>query len=154
MHRRRQFGYTLTELVIVLTMIGIMAAVALPRMTAALGEADAAWHDDLVGALRHAQRLAVAKRRLVCVTVTSTSISLTSDGKYQARTCLQTELGPDGKATYASTTSGDSNWAGMLYCQPDGRITSDVNGSTAVSVQLAVKGAPTIQVYGETGYVE
>jgi MSHA pilin protein MshA len=56
----RQGGFTLIELVVVITILGILAAFAVPRFVALEGEARTASRDALAGSLRSAAALAHA----------------------------------------------------------------------------------------------
>lgn len=68
-------GYSLLELVVVLVVAGILAAVAIPRFNQP--EIDASWFQtQLTAGLRYAQRQAVAQRRTVYVFVTANSMEL------------------------------------------------------------------------------
>ena len=61
---RRDCGYSLAELVIVLVVAGIITAIAIPMFNQP--QIDAAWyHEQVRSAVRHAQRTAVAQRRAV-----------------------------------------------------------------------------------------
>lgn len=67
----RMAGFTMVELVVTMVVIGIMAVVALPRLTA-LGTFDARGAADQVASyLRFAQKSALAQRRNVRVEVSS-----------------------------------------------------------------------------------
>ena len=44
--------------------------------------------------------------------------------------------------------------AGTLYFQPDGRITSDGAGSSAVNATVGLAGEPNLTLIGETGHVD
>jgi MSHA pilin protein MshC len=153
---RAQRGFTLPELVAVLVLVGLLAAVALPKMQGALSMRDDAWHDEVVSALRHAHQTAVSHRRLVCVTVGAGSVTLSIAAANPATSCGTALAGPGGAAAYASTDSGSASLspAGTIYFQPSGRATSDGAGSTASDRSIAIAGSDTIVVIGETGHVE
>jgi prepilin-type N-terminal cleavage/methylation domain-containing protein len=150
-------GFTLPELIAVLVLVGILAAVALPKFDAALSLRDDGWHDEVVSALRHARQTAVSHRRLVCASVGSTSVTLTIAAANPATACTAALPGPDGSATYASTATGSASIApaGTIYFQPSGRATSDGAGNSASDRTITLGGSGgTISVIGETGHVE
>lgn len=69
---RRIDGFTLIELIVTMILIGIMAFVALPRLTG-LGTFDArAYADQIEAQLRFAQKSALAQRRNVRVVLSNT----------------------------------------------------------------------------------
>jgi len=77
---RTQRGFTLAELIIVLVLISILAAVAVPRMFD-MEQFSARGTRDFVGAsLRYAQKSAIAMRRNVCVSIAATQLSITYAG--------------------------------------------------------------------------
>lgn len=158
MTHSRQAGFTLNEMVIVMVIGGILAAFAIPKFDAALSLRDDAWHDALVGALRLAQKTAVSHRRLVCVTVANTSVSLSIASANPATTCPNAMTGPDGSTTFASASNGQTTTAvspaGVIYFQPDGRVTSDAAGASSATRTVTASGSAAITVYGETGHVE
>ncbi|MFT3858377.1 MAG: prepilin-type N-terminal cleavage/methylation domain-containing protein [Aquabacterium sp.] len=153
--RRRQAGFTMVELVVIMVIVGILAVYALPKMAAAINLRQDSWRDQLVSTLRYAQKSAVAHRRLVCVDVQATTVSMTIAPANPATTCTTALTGPDGNATFA--TSDDSSVATstmVLYFQPDGRVTTDGAGATATNRTISGTGLTSITVYAETGYVE
>jgi prepilin-type N-terminal cleavage/methylation domain-containing protein len=153
-----QAGFTMTELVIVIVLAGILAAYALPKMTSALGARDDAWHDALQSSLRMAQKGAVARRRLTCVTITSTAVTISSATTNPATSCTTTIPGPDGSSNFATSANSSAGTAvspaGTIYFQPDGRVTTDGAGTTSANRTITMSNAASITVYGETGYVE
>lgn len=73
-------GFSVLELVVVLILIGILAAVILPRLPRGSDVAARAGRDDLLSALRFAQQLAMADAtRTIRVVTTASSFSLTAD---------------------------------------------------------------------------
>lgn len=153
----------MVELIIVMMLIGILAVFAFPKMQAALSMQDDAWRDQLVAAVRHAQKTAVSHRRLVCLTVTTTAgangVSLriaSANPTVAAGGCDADLIGPDASAVFASSKSASTavSPAGVIYCQPDGRMTTDVAGDTVASRTITIAGAGNVVIHGATGFVE
>ncbi len=67
----QQRAFTLTELVIVIVLVGILAAVAGPRMFDRRAFDTRGFHDELFSAVRYAQRLAITAQCVVRVDVNS-----------------------------------------------------------------------------------
>lgn len=65
--RTRAAGFTTVELVVTLVIVGILAAIALPRFQDSTAFTQRGFYDEVKAALRYAQKLAIAKRREVCV---------------------------------------------------------------------------------------
>lgn len=154
--RSSERGFTLPELVAVLVLVGVLAAVAMPKLDAALSLRNDGWHDEVVSALRLARASAVSHRRLVCASVAGGSVTLTIAATNPATGCTAALPGPDGSSTYASSNVGSASVspAGTLYFQPTGRVTSDAAGTLASSRTITISGSDTISVIGETGHVE
>lgn len=164
--RRSQSGFTMAELVLVIILLGILIGYAGPKMTGATGMRDDAWHDALQSALRFAQQSAVASRRLRCVQVNATSVTINmAAANPESVGCMAHMPGPsgivvlsNGNYSFASTTNTAAattvSPAGVIYFQPDGRITSNAAGTTVLNATITMSGASNILIYGETGYVE
>lgn len=154
----RQSGFTLVELVTVMIVLGILSAVALPRIMDNRAFFGAAFHADVVSALRYAQKSAVSHRRLVCATLTTTTVTLSIAALNPASACATALPSPDGEpyqSKDASAQASTSPAVGILYFQPAGTITSDGAGATIYSGSLAITGRATpIRIEGATGYVE
>ena len=151
-------GFTMVELVVVLVVTGVMAAFAMPKLITAVSMRDAGWHDQVISAMRYAQKAAVGHRRVVCATVNATSVTLAIATVNPAVSCDGTLASSDGTGTAATTTNSSAatavSPAGVIYFQPDGRATSDLAGTTSSTRTVSMSGATDITVNGETGYVQ
>ena len=149
-------GFTMVELIAVLLLVGVLAVVALPRLDGTLGLRGTAWRDQVLAATLQARSLATGHRRLVCLTVATGAVQMTMASANPASSCNTTLPGPDGDARWAvdpASLAVTVNPAGTLYLQPDGRVTSDGAGLTAVNVSIAIAGETALQITGETGHV-
>jgi prepilin-type N-terminal cleavage/methylation domain-containing protein len=154
---RQDAGFTLPELVMVLMLVAVLAAVALPKLDGALSMRSTAWRDQVLAALRHARSVAQSHRRLVCATVATGSVTLQIAAAHPANACTSTLPGPDGAAAFAVDASAIATTlapGGNLYFQPSGRVTSDGAGSAAANRTITIAGETDIVVIGETGHVE
>ena len=154
----RQRGFTMTELIIIMVLVGVLAVSVMPKLQATIALRDDSWRDGLVTAMRYAQKTAVSHRRLVCVSVADTSVTLTIASANPATSCDQNVTGPTGAAAFATADNSAMltavSPAGVLYFQPDGRVTSDGAGATASTRIISLTGTSSIAVRGETGHVE
>jgi MSHA pilin protein MshC len=153
----RHGGFTLVELIAVMVVLGILSAVALPRMMNNQAFAGAVFHADVVSALRYAQKSAVSHRRLVCATLTATTVTLSMAALNPATACATGLSSPDGTPYQSKDASVQASGypAGGLYFQPIGTITSDGAGATLYSGIIAITGQGTpVTIVGATGYVE
>lgn len=149
---RRHLGFTLTELIAVIVILGILAVVALPRLNT--GDYPAfAFREQVVNALRYAQKTAVSHRRLVCVSFTANSVSLMIARDNGATSCLYALPLASGEAALTSATGSFAATPAALFVQPDGRITADGAGATLAPAAISINGADSISVVGESGHV-
>jgi prepilin-type N-terminal cleavage/methylation domain-containing protein len=151
-------GFTLPELVAVLVIAGVLAAVAMPRLDGALNLRADTYRDQVIAALRYAGTSAVSHRRLVCASVATTTVTLTVAAIHPATSCSAVLPGvADGGAAAAQGRGGTSSTvtpAGTIYFQPSGRVTLDGAGASAGQWRIDVSGSTAIVLTGETGHVE
>lgn len=72
-------GFTLTELVVVIVLIGILGVVIFPRFANKTDFDRAGYKDQLTSAMKFGRKIAVASRRYVCVTISGNRLSLALD---------------------------------------------------------------------------
>ena len=147
-------GFTMVELIMVMVLIGVLAAIGAPSLVGDNSFAAATFGDEVASALRGAQKTAVARRRLVCATVDASSVTLQMAQAPGAAGCA-IALDADGASTSASGVTATSH---TLYFQPNGLITSSPAGRDtvrgAVVIRLDGEERRRIAFEGSTGYVQ
>lgn len=85
--RNRASGFTLVELVVVLIILGILAAVVMPKFSA-VNDLDAAGYADQIRSLlRYGQKIAVAQRRQAIVAYSRGEARICSEARSAAPVC-------------------------------------------------------------------
>lgn len=144
---RRGGGFTLVELVMIMAVIGILAAVALPRMQTDIYRA-LEFHDKSVAALRYAQKTATSHRRMVCVAFTASTVTLTIDHD-KSGSCDGQALNIAGASSNV-VQSGDTTNAVFSPVPVAFNFLADGTGADRT---LSIAGQPAITVVGTTGSV-
>jgi MSHA pilin protein MshC len=139
----------LTELVVVIVLVGILALVAIPRFSGVDSFKSRGFSDEAIGVVRYAQTTAIAWRNIpvfVCVTATSVSAGT-------AAGCASPISHPmTGGALIAAAPSG-------VTLTPIGDFTFDGLGRPSsgqtITLSTTIAGDPNrqIAVEPETGYV-
>ena len=162
---RRQAGFTMVELIMVMVMIGVLAAIGIPKLMGGNTTAAMAFGDQVTSALRHAQKSAVAHRRLVCVALGTRTVGLsirqaeTVPAATDKTPCNAALQGVDvGMYDSTDTTVFMTGAPAQLYFQPDGTISGAPAGTplgkVSIGISLDKARQRTIELEGSTGYVE
>lgn len=149
-------GFTLVELVGILLIVGVLAAVASPKLDSLGQFQSSGYRDQVLAALRHASHTALSHRRLVCATVASTGVTLTIARSNPATACssaLDSPV-PGAAATAPAGVTTTVSPASTLYFQPSGRVTSDAAGVSAPVWTFGITGESAITLTGETAHVQ
>lgn len=140
-----QRGFTLVELVMVMIIIGILAAVVAPRFFDIGIFQSRGFTDQVQASLRFAQKIAIAQRRFTCVTIAGNSLSLATGA---VATCGTPLASPSGGGNYvidapAGVTIADASFYFTALGSPSAGVTVGVTGDMTRN----------IIVEAETGYV-
>jgi MSHA pilin protein MshC len=156
----RQKGFTLVELVMVIIILGVLAVVALPKLTGTSAFAASAFRSEVISALRYAQKSAVSHRRLVCATLTASAVTLAIATSNPATSCGTVLASPDGtlyQSKDSNVTASGTPLSSGLFFQPSGVVTTTGAGTTLVAGtagEVSITDQPKIKIEGATGYVE
>ena len=151
-------GFTIVELITIIVIAGILAAVAAPRFFDRNVFDSRGFYDQTISALRYAQKAAIAQHRFVCVAFTANSVTLTYDpvSPSAAHTTMtacpggSNLTGPTGTAPHTVSSSNASFAAtpAAFYFDALGKP------SFAAQTNITVNGYSTpILIEAETGYV-
>jgi MSHA pilin protein MshC len=155
-------GFTLTELIVTLVLIGILALFVAPRFAGMSTVRERSEYDKVVSAVTYARKAAVAKRRYACVAVASHAVTLTIDGNPPESTAapfvgtcpFSTAL--DLPARDSDCASAGANQTCLKYSTISAAPATfqfDALGRASATVTITMPGYPPITVEGETGYV-
>ena len=106
---RRPAGFTLVELITVMIVVGVLAAVAMPRFFDSKGFDAVAYTDQIKALMRYGQKIAIAQGRNVFVRVNSTSVALCLDQACSVP--LAPAAGVNSGSRSTVTNCGNVNWA-------------------------------------------
>lgn len=139
-----QRGFTMVELITTMIIIGILAAVAMPKFFDHGTFDSRGFHDQVISTLRYAQKAAIAQHRYVCVAFTASSLTLTYG---VTAACGSNLSGPTGQTPYSVNAPSGVTLSGYA------NYSLDALGRPSASSVIAVSGSTSITVEAETGYV-
>lgn len=162
-----QIGFTTVELVVTLIIIGLLAAVAGPRFFDLDVFHARGFYDEVLSALRYAQRTAIAQRRVVYVRLDTTSVSACYANTFPCTAPADQVPGPYGEKPFSVNAGSGVSLAPVttLFFDALGRPhngtdpvpTSQINTSTfTANLTISLTGGGdtrTVTVERETGYV-
>ena len=149
--RIAQRGFTLAELVMTITIVGILAVVVAPRFMSARPFESRGFYDEAQAIVRYAQKTAVARRGLVTVCVTAVQIKAVA-----GTDCTALALPHPAAAGLLETKPAPVTLApaGSFTFDGLGRPSVGLPGYT-ITLTSSVAGDPPRQIVvaAETGYV-
>lgn len=141
-------GFTLIELIVILIIVGVLAVAALPRLFDQNDFYARGFYDETLAILRYGQKTAVAQRRLVCASFTTTSITLRIATNFGGA-CDKDVTGSTGSTPYQATARGT-----VQYVSAPSPISFNPDGSASAGASIQVSGiSAAITVIKETGHV-
>ena len=156
----RSAGFTLVELIMTMIIIGVLAAVAIPRFFDTDVFRARGFADEVQATLRYAQKVAIAQHRNVCVAITASDITLTIAPTSGAAIDCDTNLAlPTGENSITSPsatitmTLAPAAPATFIF-DALGKPFDGIGTASTVQKSITVLGATnSIYVEAETGYV-
>ncbi len=146
----------MVELITIMVIVGILAAVAAPRFFEANVFQSRGFADEVAASLRYAQKIAIAQHRTVCVAFAANSVTLTIDSDIPADgVCNPAPAGnvqtPTGDPSYVITAP-----AGITFAAVPAGFSFNALGVPSFAAPLAINisGATNgITIEAGTGYV-
>ncbi len=151
---RASAGFTLIELTVVITILGVLSATIAPRFFTQSAFSERAYADELASALRSAQKAAVITGCRARLTLASSSYVATQQAA-SGNTCLSSDttwptpvLGADGAAIANSAPSG-------ISAAPIGIFEYDTQGRLVTLPGATITiGARSITIDANTGFLQ
>jgi len=145
----RVHGFTMVELVVIMVIIGFLAAIVMPRFIGNDAFASRGFYDEAQSVVRYAQKTAIAWRRPVYVCITSSSVSAGT-----VSDCSSLVAHPlTGDPLTSTAPSGVTLTPASFSFDGGGRPSP--NAQTTITFTSGIAGDPARQIVveAETGYV-
>jgi MSHA pilin protein MshC len=157
---KKSDGFTLIELVMVIIIAGILAAVVAPRFFDANVFKSRGFADQVQASLRYAQKEAIAQHRNVCVAMTASTITLTIASLSGAASTCNTNLAlpaggnfisaPSAAITLTLSPAAPATFIFDALGKPWDVLVTTPSAQKAITISGATN---NIVVEAETGYV-
>jgi len=148
---RRDLGFTLPELVMVIAIIGILAVMVAPRFMGSQAFASRGFYDEAQAVVRFAQKTAIARRGAVTVCVSATEVSAISNANCAAPVFIPHPLNTTASLRSTAPTGVTLGPVGSFSFDGLGRPSA----AATITVTSTIAGDPARQIVvaAETGYV-
>ena len=156
--RRNCAGFTLIELVVVIIVLAILAVVAYPRLNTRTFDT-VGFHQEALSVVRYAQKEAIAKRRVVCVTLAANSVTVRVASTPGVFVCDTDLISPRGVSPFTVTAAAGVSLASApaiatFLFDPLGRALNAANSpSPQRTITITGDGTRSFVIEAETGYV-
>jgi len=152
--RLRLQGFTLTELVVTVVVIGILAVAILPRFADKTDFDARGFFDGTLSILRYAQKSAVAQRRTVCVAFgADSSVSLRIASSFDGA-CDMDLTGPTGAVPYTLTAPTGIAFSATPAAPTNFNFLPSGEATLGQDINVADLTGRSITVVAATGYVQ
>jgi MSHA pilin protein MshC len=143
-------GFTLTELVMTIVIIGILSVIVAPRFMSSQPFETRGFYDEAQAVVRYAQKVAIAQRRTIFVCVAANEIAAISNNDCTSPAYL---AHPVGGGQLRAASRGGVTLGPVTSFSFDGL--GRPSAATTVSFTSTVAGDPARQIIveAETGYV-
>jgi MSHA pilin protein MshC len=142
-------GFTMVEVVVVIVIVGLMAAVLVPRFVGRDAFASRGFYDEAQSVVRYAHKTAIAWRRSVFVCITATTVSAGS-----VAGCGTLLVNPISGAALTATAPSGVTLTPVSFGF-DGAGRPNPNAQVTIAFMSGIAGDPARQIVveAETGYV-
>ncbi len=153
-HAPKQFGFTVVELVVVITILATLAAFAAPRFTNNQAFQDRGYFEEVSSGLRLAQKLAVGSGCPVRFTLTTTGFEARQQAAVNNRCNLADTswpvpiLLPDGRPLQGVAPPGTTTSPAVTI------VFNGLGATNLANNQLITVGGANLVVHAASGYVD